>query len=338
VTQPMSGPMAPHTATGPQTAPAANWTCTGISWRGGQPALTLTDRAGGELSRPLRYGEPFGIQLDGPRRCIGVWRGAIRWCQFGSLIGADDRDAQCSACAAADPGRALARDAVVDHREFRLYLATFGGGSLKVGISAVDRGDERLLEQGALAYTWLGRGSHVAARAAETVLSAAGLAAERRQRTTKINGWWHRGGKAARRDVLRGVAAAARRLPTWPSGIRPEPDGGINHVVDHADMYGLDEIPNQLHDVDQLRDGAALAGRIRTVIGPELLLDHAAATDGGHPGERVLLISGRMLAGWPVTPVSAALLDSGISPGGYRTSAINNPMEDDDAAHQTALF
>ncbi|MGH3998843.1 MAG: hypothetical protein ACRDTJ_15465 [Pseudonocardiaceae bacterium] len=48
-------------------------------------------------------------------------------------------------------------------------MATFGADALKVGISAVERGDERLLEQGALAFTWIAQGSHRIIRAADMV-------------------------------------------------------------------------------------------------------------------------------------------------------------------------
>lgn len=129
----------------------------------------MSDASGYELSHPLRPGDPFGLQGVAPRRCVGLWRGTLRSCPFDALIAASGSEAQCEACAAADPGRALARDAVVDDRDFRLYVATFGADALKVGISAVERGDERLLEQGALAFTWIAQGSHRIIRAADMV-------------------------------------------------------------------------------------------------------------------------------------------------------------------------
>lgn len=115
--------------------PAA-WTCTGVSWRGGRPSLTMVDANGHELSHVLRQGEPFRLRTTGPRRCIGLWRGNIRTCPFEAPIAETGRGSQCEACATADPGRALARDAAVDGRDFRLYLAAFGTDTFKVGISA----------------------------------------------------------------------------------------------------------------------------------------------------------------------------------------------------------
>lgn len=309
-------------------APLA-WTCTGVSWRGGQPALTMTDSSGDELSRPLRYGEPFGVQFTGPRLCIGIWRGDVRACPFNSPVDPAHGTAQCPACAAADPGRMLARDATVDPREFRLYLATFGTGVLKVGITALDRGDERLLEQGALAFTWLAQGSHPAIRAAEAAVAAAGMATERPRRSTKLAGWWQPGEQAHRRDALATVASAAHRLPTWPAEVRRT----VVDVVDHADLYGLGDLPEHLDDLDQLAPGAVLAGRIRAVIGPEILLDHpggpASAPDCG------LVVSGRRLAGWPITPARAAGIGYTTRPVQHSAGTSTDGVAD---AVQHALF
>lgn len=291
----------------PPVPPA--WTCTGVSWRGGQPALTMTDAAGGEFSRPLRYGEPFGVAITGPRRCVGIWRGDVRCCPFDGLIDPGQGFAQCSVCAAADPGRAIARDGIVDPRQFRLYLAAFGAGALKVGISAVDRGTERLLEQGALAFTWLGEGSHPAVRAAEAAVAGAGMATERPRRSTKLAGWWQQEGPAQRRDALQTVAAAAHRLSAWPAGVRRT----AVDVVDHGDLYALGGIPELVDDVAQLAGDAVLAGRLRAVIGPEILLDHPS---GAGPG-RGLVVNGRTLAGWPIAPARRP-------GGGYTTRAIEH--------------
>lgn len=258
----------------------------------------MSDTAGGELSRPLRYGEQLGIEIAGPRRCIGIWRGDTRRCPFDNQIDTGHGTAQCSTCAAADPGRALARDATVDPRPFRLYLATFGTGVVKVGISAVDRGTERLLEQGALAFTWIADGSHPAIRAAESAVAATCMATERPRRTTKLAGWWQQGDTVERRDTLLAVAAAAHRLPAWPAGVRHAPV----HVVDHADLYALGDLPDHVDIVDQLAADAVLAGRVRTVIGPEILLDNPSGSGPGSGPGRGLVVGGRTLAGWPIVP------------------------------------
>lgn len=316
--QPNPGASQPRTQPGPGA-----WTCTGVSWRGGRPSLTMIDAAGHELSHPLRHGEPFGLRTTGPRRCIGLWRGDIRSCPFNAPIPATGSSSQCDACAAADPGRALARDATVDDREFNLYLAAFGTDTLKVGISAVERGNERLLEQGAIAFTWIGQGSHRVIRAAETAIAEAGLAPERRRRSTKIAGWHTRGTAQERRTALEKVAAAAQELPSWPMLARHRPV----EVVDHADLFGLTELPNHLDDVDELGVDATLAGRVSSVIGTELILND-------HEG-RGLLLSGRMLAGWPITPATAL---ASADPVGYRTRPVEAPLDQDADDEHPALF
>ena len=317
-----------------QPGQQAAWTCTGVSWRGGRAALTMIDASGHELSHSLRHGEPFGLRTTGPRRCIGLWRGDIRSCPFGALIAATGSSSQCDACAAADPGRALARDATVDDRDFRLYLATFGTDTLKVGISAVERGNERLLEQGALAFTWIAQGRHRVIRTFETAIAAAGLAPERRRRAQKIAGWYTQGSFEDRRAALEKVAAAAHRLPTWPTLAEHTPV----EVVDHADLYGLTEVPDHLDDVAQLDVNATLAGRIRSVIGTELILEPALEESTNSQGTRGLLLSGRMLAGRPIALATGLPGTRGEDPVGYRTRPIQGPAGQDADATHPALF
>lgn len=312
---------------GPPTA----WTCTGVSWRGGHPALTMIDASGQELTHALRRGEPFGLRVTAPRRCVGLWRGNVRSCPFDALIATSGSGAQCEACAWADPGRALARDATVDDRDFRLYVATFGADALKVGISASERGHERLLDQGALAFTWIAQGPHRVIRAAETAIATAGLAPERRRRATKIAGWHSPGSPEDRRAALEKVAAAAQRLPGPHSHAQDTPV----EVVDHADLYGIAELPDQLDDVDHLGVGATLTGQIRCVIGTELVLDQSINSPSGDR-TRGLLISGRMLAGWPIRPASGL---PGAGPVGYSARPVQAPAcqvpagRDGDATH-----
>ncbi|MFD6726323.1 DUF2797 domain-containing protein, partial [Streptomyces sp. NPDC060131] len=60
-----------------------------------------------------------------------------------------------------------------DPRPYRVYLAWFGPGLVKVGITAYERGSARLLEQGAVCFSWLGCGPLMAARRTEELLRAA---------------------------------------------------------------------------------------------------------------------------------------------------------------------
>lgn len=173
------------------------------------------------------------------------------------------------------------------------------------------------------------------ARAAETAIAAAGLAPERRRRATKIVGWYRPGSPEDRHVALKKVAAAAHRLPTWPTLAQHTPVG----VVDHADLYGLAELPEHLDDVEHLGVNAILAGRIRCVIGTELILDPntnspSTSRDNNHVS-RGLLIDRQMLAGWPITPAAGP---PGVDPVGYRTRSIRARVSQHADATHPALF
>lgn len=294
--------------------PPTTWLCTGISWRAGRAALTLLGSDGREHSRPLTHGEPQGLRLAGPRRCIGIWHGETRRCPFTAEIDPEATDPQCDACARSDPGRALARDTVRDPRRFRLYLAWLGPDLFKVGISAVERGNDRLLEQGALAFTWLACGDHTDIRVAEQAVAATGMAAERRRRMSKIAAWRHTLTRAERATALQDVHRRAQATP-WPNHVRKE----LFEPVDHVAIFGLDRIPGVVDDVTGLRVGSVVSGQVAAVVGPELVLEFSNAA---------VVVSGRRLAGWPVTPTTEP-------PGGYASTPLDTKMTD---AEQPYLF
>jgi len=287
----------------------------------------MTDTDGLERAHHLVRGGRLAIGVAGQRRCVGLRRGTARGCPFDAAVPAAGRDAQCAACAAADPGRVLARDGVVDPRTFRLYLAAFGSGPLKVGISAVDRGSTRLLEQGALAFNWIAQGPHTAIRAAESMVSTAGIATERRRREGKLTGWWQPGTPRQRVDDLLAATSRAHRLPTWPTDAQQLPPD----VVDHVDIFGLRALPDHLYDIEQIRDGATIIGQLLAVVGTELLLRPANEVSGA---DEVLVVSGKVLAGWPVSRADTA---AGIAAGGYNTIPVRNVADrvSDDAAQRT---
>jgi hypothetical protein len=211
--------------------------CTGIVWHRGHPHLSTT---GNHEFEPLTLGSALGLQVSAQRSCVGAWqRRGRRPCPFRDPIGADATDAQCRACAAADLGRAFARDAVLDSRRFHLYLAWFGPGMVKVGICATDRGLNRLHEQGALASAWLASGNHAPIRQMEIAIAAAGIAVERFRHLTKTRAWWNRSTAQQRRDELLEAHVRAQAHGNWPDVLRREPAV----VVDHVATYGLTELP-----------------------------------------------------------------------------------------------
>ncbi len=92
-------------------------------------------------------------------------------CPLSSIVAGTSTGGQCSECNRLDRQHSVAADTIADDpRTYRVYLAWFGPGMIKVGITAEERGDARLLEQGAVAFSWLGRGPLMAGRRTEEVL------------------------------------------------------------------------------------------------------------------------------------------------------------------------
>jgi hypothetical protein len=292
------------------TTPPAGWLATGLYWEHGQPTLTATGGSGGEHRRVAHHGLRLALQMGGPRRCIGTWdavAGRRRPCPLSSAVAEGGPDAQCAACASLDRGRRIARDrADHDTRDFLLYLAWFGPGLTKVGITAAERGADRLLEQGALAHTWLARGPLAPIRRAEQAAAATGRARERLPTAAKTEAWWSIPGPAERAGHLAAAAhtltpaltaAALALLPCEPA--------------DHVAAYGLKEpMPDRYRQVAAVGDGAAVAGTVVATIGRHLLLATAAEP---------VLIDTRLLAGWSLT--------AGTHPGlrGVRTTLRTRP-------------
>ncbi|MFE0459487.1 DUF2797 domain-containing protein [Kitasatospora sp. NPDC058965] len=297
----------------------AGWTAHGLHWHGGRPYLSARcgDRG---FERVLAAGERIGWVLAGPRQCTGVWlpgEPERRACPHRATIEPDGAAVQCPACQAADRGLALARDQIVDDgRTYRLYLAWLGTGLLKVGLTAEQRGTSRLLEQGALAFTFLARGSLPGIRRAELTLSGAGLARERFRSTAKTAGWWGLPPAATRSAEL--AALRARALPLLGEhGIELFPGG---EIADHVPLFGLaDGAPAEYLEVAGLSDGAVLTGVARAPIGRHLFLDQPA----GPP----LLLDTRRLAGWRIGATDTASAD------GLRLKRCTEPV-----GSQEALF
>ena len=261
---------------------------------------------GPETRRPAGPGTSLSWHLGGPRRCTGAWAGtARRPCPARAEIPASGTDAQCPACALADRGRQIARDAALgdDGREYRLYLAWFGPGLVKIGLTAADRGRDRLLEQGAIAFTMLAAGPYVPIRQAERLTAAAGLARERITAAAKAAAWQALPPPAERAAQV----AAARKQVTaaarWPGPVRPLADT----ITDQAGDFGLDRGPaGTYQEVTGISGGALLAGHVRLVIGRDLLLDTPAGP---------LLADMRRAAGWAIRPGTTA------PPGGLTLAA-----------------
>lgn len=271
--------------------PGAPWRCTGLHWQDDRPVLGAV-RGGIRHERAVGAGTVVGWRVRGPRRCSGPWIAGEterRPCPHRAGIDPAGSGVLCPPCQGVDRGLALARDRILDDgRTYLLYLAWFGGGLLKVGLTAEQRGRARLLEQGAPVFAFVARGPLPAIRRAELTVSGAGLARERFGGRAKAEQWWHLPGSEERAARIAEARAAALALlaghpvEAFPAG----------PVVDHVALFGLtDGPPKAYREVAALADGATLAGTLRAPVGRRLFLDQP---DGTEP----LLVDTLRLTGW----------------------------------------
>ncbi|MFI6943931.1 DUF2797 domain-containing protein [Streptomyces sp. NPDC050418] len=270
------------------------WWCTGVRWRGGGPVLGWWAPGRDGRESVLGYGQQAAFVVRGERSCLGVWRGGRHTpCPRGMTVPARSTRAQCPECARIDRSYSVAADTMADDpRPYAVYLAYFGPGLLKVGITADERGSARLLEQGAVAFTWLGRGPLMAARRVEALVGVALGVPDRipyaRKRTVRtalppVEEW-----------VAEVSAAHARavRLTGWPESMAA---AGCE-VVEHRGEFGLEGLPPARAVVRELVDGGVVAGRLSGAAGPDLHLD---------VGGRGVVIDARLMAGWQLEAVGA---------------------------------
>jgi hypothetical protein len=224
-------------------------------------------------------------------------------CPYASEVPAAGTGSQCGGCQAADKGLQMARDAALgdDGREYLLYLAWFGPGLVKVGLTAADRGRDRLLDQGAIAFTPLASGPYTPIRQAERLTAATGLAAERISGRAKVTAWWTLPPADERAALLAAAYAKILTAVPWPGRVQLQPCS----VTDQARDFGLDLFtPAAYGEVTGLSDRAVLAGQIRLVVGRHLLLE----TAGG-----MLLADMRRAAGWTFRAEGSATQPAGLS-------------------------
>jgi hypothetical protein len=187
----------------------------------------------------------------------------------------------------------VAADTIADDpRPYHVYLAWFGPGMVKVGITAEARGSARLLEQGAVCFSWLGLGPLMAARRTEELLRAALRVPDRIPYAEK------RAVRAAlpetAADRAREVAELYERavaLPAWPESLVREP----LRVVDHVEVFGLGGLPVAVGQVSELVAGGAVGGELVAAAGPDL---HLATGDG------VVVLDTRLMTGWGLVPAA----------------------------------
>jgi hypothetical protein len=182
----------------------------------------------------------------------------------------------------------VAADTIADDpRPYRVYLAWFGPGMVKVGITALERGPARLLEQGAVCFSWLGTGPLMAARRTEELLRAALRVpdripyAQKRAVRSALPGT-----ETERAAEVRELHARAVELTAWPESLRPEPC----HVTDCVGVFGLTGAPAAVGEIVELVPGGAVRGELVAAAGPDL---HLAAG-----GRGVVVLDTRLMTGW----------------------------------------
>ncbi|MFK4544030.1 hypothetical protein RKD29_003626 [Streptomyces tendae] len=264
---------------------AQAWKCTGLRWAADGPVLTWVGGRRSVLVRGKRVA--FGVVEGGVRTCVGARGNA---CPVRAGVPGRSTGARCEECARLDRAYSVAADTVADDpRPYHVYLAWFGPGLVKVGITAEERGSARLLEQGAVCFSWLGRGPLMAARRTEELLRAALGVPDRIPYVHK------RAVRAAlpesaseRAAEIAALHARAVALGGWPEALTPEPFRG----VDHAGVFGIEGAERgsaAVAEVTELVAGGAIGGELVAAAGPDLHL----ATERG-----VVVLDTRLMTGW----------------------------------------
>ncbi|MFJ9588859.1 DUF2797 domain-containing protein [Streptomyces acidicola] len=268
------------------------WRCAGLRWADAEPVLLWEGGRGSALPRGKKVA--FGVVTGGVRTCVGA-RG--HGCPTRAGVSGRSTGARCEECARLDRAHSVAADTIADDpRPYHVYLAWFGPGMVKVGITAVERGDARLLEQGAVCFSWLGRGPLMAARRVEEVLRAALGVPDRIPYADKRvvrSALPEAGERAAEVAELHGRAVV---LDGWPESLERMPC----RTVDHAEVFGLDELPGADGVVTELVAGGVVGGAVVAVAGPDL---HLAT------GRGVVVLDTRLVTGWELVAVEAGEQD-----------------------------
>jgi hypothetical protein len=118
------------------------WKCSGLRWSADGPVLVW--QGGRKSALPWGKHVAFGVAEGGVRTCVGARGNA---CAAQTVVPGRSTGARCEECARLERAHSVAADTVADDaRPYRVYLAWFGPGLTKVGITAVERGPARLLE------------------------------------------------------------------------------------------------------------------------------------------------------------------------------------------------
>ncbi|MFJ8863585.1 DUF2797 domain-containing protein [Streptomyces sp. NPDC102451] len=289
----------------------SGWRCTGLGWPHGEPVLGWArgDGSGRGRVSVLAYGKELGFRAEGERHCVGA-RGNP--CPVGAVVPVRSTGARCAECARLDRAHSVAADTIADDpRTYRVYLAWFGPGMVKVGITGEARDAARLREQGAVVFSWLGRGPLMAARRTEELLRSALGVPDRIPYARKRAVRGELPGAAERAAEIEGLyrRAAALEGAGWPEALERLPF----EAVDHARVFGLDgagaatragtearaagQERAAARVVTGLVDGGVVAGRLVAAAGPDLHLETE--------GEGIVVLDTRLVTGWDLVAADA---------------------------------
>ncbi|MER7894912.1 DUF2797 domain-containing protein [Streptomyces sp. NPDC096046] len=277
---------------------AQAWKCSGLRWSADGPELLWDGGRRSALTRGKRVA--FRVVEGGARTCVGA-RGHA--CPVSAVVPGRSTGARCEECARLDRAHSVAADTIADDpRPYHVYLAWFGPGMVKVGITAQERGSARLLEQGAVCFSWLGVGPLMAARRTEELLRAAlrvpdriPYAEKRAVRAALPEAAADRAGEVAE------LHERAVALPAWPESLVRKP----LRVVDHVGVFGLAGVPVAVGGVSELVSGGAVGGELVAAAGPDL---HLATGDG------VVVLDTRLMTGWGLMPATGEGLTVPLRP------------------------
>ncbi|GAB2874446.1 DUF2797 domain-containing protein [Streptomyces deserti] len=236
----------------------------------------------------------FGVVEGGVRTCVGA-RGHP--CPVRAGVPGRSTGARCEECARLERAHSVAADTIADDpRPYHVYLAWFGPGMVKVGITAVERGSARLLEQGAVCFSWLGAGPLMAARRTEELLRAALRVPDRIPYAEKraVRSALPRE-QAERAAEIAELHARAVTLGGWPESLVPEPF----RAVDHVGVFGLEGLPTARGEVTELVASGVVSGELVAAAGPDL---HLAT------GRGVVVLDTRLMNGWELVPAGGGEL------------------------------
>ncbi|MFE1287660.1 DUF2797 domain-containing protein [Streptomyces sp. NPDC058751] len=274
------------------------WVCSGVRWSGDGAVLVW----GGGRTSPLVRGRrvAFGVVDGGVRTCVGARGNA---CPVRAVVSPRGTGGRCEECARLDRAHFVAADTLADDpRPYRVYLAWFGPGLVKVGITRVDRGSVRLMEQGAVTFSWLGQGPLMAARRAEELLRAALGVPDRIPYADKRAVRPVLPGPGERVAEIRELHERAGGLAGWPESLARAPF----EPVDHTELFGLAGLGPVQVVVRELAAGGSVDGELLGAAGPDLHL---------LTGRGAVVLDTRLMTGWDLTGVRAAAADADPGPG-----------------------